>query len=309
MWLFGKKKNVPAWASFFNEIEYAAFTSALDSILRDNLNIVYEICDGVAVFAENEYNFENLGLLNLAQLCKKNQSDEYPQIVEGHFKSMIEANRFQKEFEKIEANFDQIKQYIAVRLYDEKYMASVGKLYFIGKEFVGELFAAIVFDLPYTIINIKPEQIKPWNKSINELYGIGLENVRNKYVTSVKAIDHDNDVLYACEAGHLFATNILFDIERHNLLAGKAGSLIAVPNRCIALIYPINDLKVVGMVKSLCLTVPKLYDNNPGALTKEIYWYMSGNFIMLPYESTRKGVSFSPPDEFIQVLNNLEAVK
>lgn len=170
MWLFGKKKTIPAWASFFNENEYAAFVLALDSVLKEKLNLVYEICNGVAVFEENEYDFMNLGLLNLAQLCKKNQSDEYRQIVDGHFDTMIEANRFQKEFEKIETNFDQVKQYIAVRLYDDRYMASIGKQYFIGKEFAGELFAAIVFDLPYTITNIKPEQIMLKSKNISEQY-------------------------------------------------------------------------------------------------------------------------------------------
>ena len=186
-------------------------------------------------------------------------------------------------------------------------MASIGKQYFIGKDFVGELFAAIVYDFPNIITNIKPEQIIPWNKTLEELFDIGLENVRNNYITNVETVEFgsNKDVIYSCETEHLFATNVLFELEKHDGLIGKFGSLVAVPNRSIALIYPINDLKVVGVIKSMCLSVPKLYDNNPGSLTKEIYWYLNNSFVILPYESTRKGVIFSPPDEFITMLNSL----
>ena len=200
-----------------------------------------------------------------------------------------------------------MKRYIAVRLYDDGYMASIGKQNLVRKEFAGELSVVIVFDFPNTITNIKPEQMESWHKSIDELYAIGIENVRNNYTTKIEAVEFgpDQKVIYSCESEHLFATNILFDMEKQDGLIGKAGSLVAVPNRSLALIYPINDLQVVGVIKSLCLTVPKLCHNNPGSLTSEIYWYRNGKFILLPYESTKTGVSFSPPDEFIAVLNSL----
>lgn len=304
MGLFSKKEIVPEWASFFTGNQYTAFMAALDSCLQKMLNVAYEIEDGIVVLEENEYMQGNLGLYNLAQICRQNELADYPQIIAGYLNMAIEVNKFENEFKKIEKDFDQIRQYIAVHLYDSEYIDYVGKENFISRRFTGELFAALVFDLPNTLKIIKPELIELWNKTADELFEIGLGNVRRNYETSVEATEFgpEKDILYVCKAEHFFATNVLFELEKHNGLIGKGGSLVAAPNRNIALIYPINDLRVSVMVNNLCFAVPRLF-NNPGSLTKEIYWYKDGKFISLPYNLDKKKINL--PEEFIGLLNSL----
>ena len=90
MSLFGRK-TVPEWASLFAEKEHIAFIAALESYFRKTLNLAYEIHDGVVL--PDKTNMD-LGLLNLAQVCKHNKIREYPEIISGHFNAMIEAYKF-----------------------------------------------------------------------------------------------------------------------------------------------------------------------------------------------------------------------
>jgi hypothetical protein len=303
-----KKGSIPPWASFFSETEYAAFLSAIDSFFQNTLHLPYTIQDGAVIPAENEYNLNCLGLTNLARICKQNEPVDYPEIVASHFNGMIEAEKFQKEFDKTVTDYDRVKQYIAVRLYDEGYFSSIGKEAYMSREFAGELVAVLVFDLPHTVCNIKPEQAAPWGKTEDELFEAGLDNVRRNYEIKAEAAEFgaDGDFIYACEAAHFFATNVLFDLDKHARLVGKGGALVAAPNRHITLVYPICDMKkVVGMINNLCVAVPGIYDNNPGALTKEIYWYKDGRFLPLPYKFDNKRISFYPPEEFVELLNGL----
>lgn len=308
MGLFSRKKSsIPEWASFFKEKEYAAFIAAIDDYFRKTLNLTYEIQDGTIIPEESTAGFGTFGLDNLARICHQNKTGTYPEIVATHFNSIIEGYKFQKEFEKIEKDFGQIEQYLAIRLYDSTYMSAVGKEYFTYREFAGTLSTVLVFDLPQTVINIKPQQIEPWGRSLDELFEIGIDNVRRNYVSNAEAIEFSpaKEMIYSFEEPHFFVPNVLFDIEKYNGLVGCGGALVAVPSRSMALIYPINDLKVVGIVNKLCAVVQRIYDSTPGSLTKEIFWFSDRKFIPLPYDIENNKLSFSPPEAFIQMLNNL----
>lgn len=309
MILFGKNKSkIPTWASFFTEKEYTAFISEIESCFRKIINSPYNINDGVVVFQEEVYGISQMGLFNLAKMCKQNKRANYAGIISDHFDILRKSYEFNQEFKKIERDFEQICKYIAVRLYDVEYLSATSRDNFISKKIAGELFAVLVFDFPDTIIHIKPTQIEQWNKSVNELFEVGIENVKKNYKLDINVVEFgpEKESLYVCETPHFFAPNIVFELRSHEELIGKGGCLVAIPNRNIALVYPINNLNVVNVVNSLCVTVPNLYDNNPGMLTKEIYWCFEGKITLLPYTIENKKICFTPPVDFIELLNSLQ---
>jgi hypothetical protein len=305
-WFWKKKSRVPAWADFFSEAEYAAFLDAVAGYFK-SLGLACEIDDGMVQLPENEYGFGRLGLDNLARFCKQNDSRDYASIVREHFDGMIEDSRFRREFETVKTDFGQIRKYIAVRLYDEAYMACLGKEYFIGKAFAGELFAAVVYDFPHTIVNVRPEDAQPWGKSVDELLGIGLANVRDNYATPPEAVEfgEEKDCFFVVETPHFFAPNILFELETRPRLLGKGGALAAAPCRNAALVYPIKDMRVLDAIHILVATTARMHENNPGALTREIYWYRRGVFTPIPYKIAEKSIKIAPPQEFVDLLDLL----
>ena len=312
MSLFDRKKvNVPEWASFFSEEEYTTFLEAIGSYFRKTLNISYEIHDGVInlVDGDNLFGLGQFGLVNLAQNCKQNKPTAYREIIANHFGCLIESVKFKKEFAKIEKDFEKVKDYIAVRLYDKEYLSSGGMNHLLIKNIAGELFAALVFDFPRAVVTVSLEEAAPWGKTIDELFEIGLENIRRSYRINREIIEsgEEKDAIIACEAEHFFVPNILFDLDKHNEFVGKGGALVAAPTRNIVLIYPINDFNVVRVLNNFFNAAFGLYSNNPGRLTKEVYWYKDGKFTQLPYEidGDKKENRFKPPQEFIDLLLSL----
>lgn len=308
MGIFGKKKSiVPEWASFFSDKEYDAFVKAIDLYFREKLKLSYELREGAILVPENEYGFQKLGLGNLAQICRQNNVNEYPVIVNAHFDSTVESQRFQNEFSKIEKDYDQIEPYLAVRLYDAEYLSAIGTDGVVGKPFSGELHAVLVFGFPHSVINVQPEQILHWGKTKEALMETGLSNVRKNYEIHVEAVElgPEKDRIYLCESNHFFAGNILFDLDSRDGFVGKYGALTAVPNRSTALVYPIEDSRMIQVLNQLFGVVLGIYNDHPGSLSREIYWYRNQQFMPLPYSIENRKVQFYPPDAFIELLNTL----
>jgi hypothetical protein len=125
--IFKRNKDnpeVPEWASFFDGKEYSEFLKAIEHYFGKK-NISYNIGEGILTASANDFGFNNLGLINVAQVCKHDKPRNYKGIVSEHFESMIRANKFEAEFDKIIHVYDKIKQYIGVCLYPNEYVAHI----------------------------------------------------------------------------------------------------------------------------------------------------------------------------------------
>lgn len=308
MFSFFKKKtddtNIPEWASFFDNKEYSAFIKEIETYFK-NLNIQFEIGDGQIETNDNEFGFSNLGLVNVAQVCKQEDKKHYKEIITEHFNSMIRANKFDKEFAKIADNFEEVKKYIGVRLYDNEYVAYVGKENTIGKNFAGDIYSMIVFDFPDSVLSIKPEQTTPWNKTIDELFQIGIENIKLKYPLTITKEVFGEFSIWFIQGEHFFTPNIVFDIENRQELIGSKGSLIGLPHRHSAIIYPIENLEVVKAINGIIPTVYGMNQEGPGSLSNNLFWYKDNVFTQLPYKIEEGKLQFFPPDNFLELLNEL----
>jgi len=103
-----------------------------------------------------------------------------------------------------------------------------------------------------------------------------------------------------------FGPNIVFDLKNRKELLNDMGVLIAMPHRHAVIIYPIKTLEVVDAINSLIPIVDGMNQEGPGSLTNQLYYYKNEIFLNLPYKLSDGKVEFTPPDEFIEVLNNLQ---
>jgi len=303
--LFKKKPNVPEWASFFDAKEYSLFMEEVENYF-DNLNIQYELGDGELFAGENELGFSNLGLLNLAQVCKQNELENYKEIINDHFNTLVKANQFDKEFAKIADNFEEVKQYIGVRLYHHEYADCIGKENTIGKDFAGDIYEMLIFDFPDSIVNVKPEQATAWKKTEEELFEIGIENIKQNYPSTVTNENFGEFSVWFADDEHFFAPNIVFDLENRKELIGSKGALVGLPHRHSAIIYPIENLEVVKAINGLIPTIYGMNQEGPGSLSNNLFWYKDKTFIELPYKVEDNELKFYPPDKFIELLNELK---
>lgn len=306
---FKKKKepsqiNIPEWASFFTSNEYSVFIEAIRSYF-DRLNLQYTIEDGVVSVEENYFGFNELGLQNLSQMCKQNDIKDYEAVVKDHFETMVRIHKFDKEFEEIVSDFEKIEKYIGVRLYDVEYAANLQKENMIVQHFTEGVLAVLVFDLPESVMNIKPEQIEPWGKTSDELYEIGKQNIKQNYVVNLFEEKVGDNKFWFAEADHFYATNFVMNIQDFPQVIGRKGSLVSIPNRHIALIYPIQNLEVVGALNNMLYLTSRMYEDGPGSITDRLYWYNDGIFLDIPHRIEDEKLAITPPSVFIDALNEL----
>jgi hypothetical protein len=306
--LFKKNNNpeVPEWASFFNAGEYSEFLKAIANYFNKK-KITYELGDGILTVTVKDFGATNLGLMNVAQACKRSRIENCNNIVSDHFDTLVKANLFNAEFKKIVDDFDKVKKYIGVRLYNKSYIAQVGKEQTIVKDFAGDIYAMLIFDLPSSITNVQPEQAEKWDRSLDELFQIGLQNIRDNNPLDISQQKLNSFTIWFIQANHFFTPNIVFDLNSFPNLVGSKGSLIGIPHRHAVIIYPIENLETVTAINQL---IPIIYGMNaegPGSVSNNLLWYKDGHFENLPYKIDDKNLQFFPPDNFVEMLNTLTA--
>jgi hypothetical protein len=297
--------EVPKWADFFETEEYRAFDKAVHSYFK-SLGKPFKVDDGTVRtnWMANDSNMQNLGLLNVAQMCKQSKVEEYPEIVRNHFEVMRKSQDFIAGFFDNMNDFEFVKPFIGTRLYHKDHIKSIGQGGVISRAVTEDIIAMLVFDMPQAISSVKPEQTAVWNKTSDELLELGLHNIRENYPFSVTHLDA-KIVLKAVLQDHFFGSNIILDMESHPELIGTHGTLLAVPHRHTSIFHPIEDKSVILAINMM---IPMAYGMNhegPGSISPHLYWYRQGKFVNLPYTVDQQKLSFQPPAEFVAMLDYL----
>jgi hypothetical protein len=299
-----EKQEVPEWASFFNKNEYNEFLSAIEEYFYSK-NITYNLGDGFLTAGPNDFGFSTLGLTNVAQVCKLDKPKSFKEIVKEHFETLIRTNQFDKEFKKGIHDYEKIKEYIAVRLYPDDYVPETAKDVSMGKNFAGNIIALLVFDLPDSVQSITSKEAEKWNKTFDELFKTGIQNIKNKYPLNISRQQFGEFAIWFIQGDHFFTPNIVFDFEQQQKLTGTYGSLIGIPHRHAVIIYPIENIAVVNAINALIPTVYGMNNEGPGSISNNIFWYKDGHYENLPYKIEENKIQFHPPENFVDLLNNL----
>ena len=295
--MFGKKKKEQAsiLESILGKKGHPAFIAAVKSYFEQR-HESYTVEEDVIRLQDDS----RFGLVNLAQICARAKPDEYHLVIKEHFDTMFQNRAFRESLAF--DDFESIEKYLAVRVYDSEYLSAIDVEAVIRRPLAGEVFTVLVFDFPHVIENIKREDADKWGKSEDELFEIGKKNVRDNNQFETAEVNFDEDTLLAVETDHFFAPNILLELEQRPELLGKGGTIVAIPTRSLALIYPIRDMKVVAALTMFFNSVPRIFAAGPGSLTQEVFWYRNGQFESLNYTPGKK-TSFTPSEEFLALIN------
>lgn len=292
----------PEWAVFFDDEEYQAFMAAIDHYFAVK-QMPYEIGDGIITIQSKQFGGGQLGLVNIAQVCKQNCTSDYSSIVLDYFDMMERAKQFNDEFESNTHNFEYVKPYLAVRLYHNSYVETLDTAHTMGKPFAGDIFATLVYDLPDTVINVKPKQAEQWGKTLDELMTVGLKNINQKYTTEIFQQKVNNVDFYIADADHFYVPDIVFSITEHPQLIGSKGSLVGLPHRHSAFFYPIEGKDVLDVTSRMIPVIYNLCEQGPGSLSDNLFWYYNGTFTEIPYElDENNSLQISPPESFYDLL-------
>lgn len=274
---FKSKNKVPNWANFFTKVEYDYFIATVHKTL-DSSDWNYKIKDGFVKLQDKENS--TLGLLNLAKNCKNEDLNTYAKLINEHFSQIKKSQQFDLEFKEIEANFEKAKKYLGVKICSQDDILGIDDKKKIAQKICADIYMMLIFDQPHSISSVPKYLLESWHKSPEELFKIGIQNIKNNYTFEAEKLIENNFISYAFEGNSLFESTLILDLENHPHILGNKGAFVTIPNQNIVLVYPINTDEEKASISNFAKIVLGniLQGNYPNSVSKQLFLYSNGKF-------------------------------
>ncbi len=254
---------------------------------------------------ENRY-----GIWNVAQVCAQSPVTDWNEIIKDHFEKIFQMPTEAAEYLLKKDDFNKVKNDLRLQLYPNGYLDQLGskKEEVVYKTDIPGTLSVVVIDLPSTLQTLTWADANVWGLEKNEIFAIALANTLEQLKRSNEVrpgnLDTELKINYL-EGDDLLTAVQVLNSELIDIYCGTYGALISIPTRHLILSHPINDLRVIKAIQILGSVTSQANNAGPGSLSPLLYWYYNKNFIVLPYSIVEDKFDFTPPPEFISVLNGL----
>jgi hypothetical protein len=306
---FSKKMPVPEWAPFFSREQFEKFINLLgDYFKRSKSKITFaDTATPRLTVTGGSFPPGHYGVINLAQVCNQLPAEKWPQRIADHFDALAAAARDHEKFNVREAEFDQVKEMLAVRIGDEGSLPT-DKLLF-RRDLPGTI-SYLVFDLPHSVESVPPELPEKWGRSVDELFALGLANVKKSAHPSIEQVEINEGASFTAYTGDSFFTaSFALLLDELDGATGPHGTLVAIPHRHMLLVHRIDNADAIFAVQHLGVLAYNLDEQGPGSISPNLFWYRDGKFLNLPFQIEGDTFNFRPPEEFMKMLNGLPTGK
>lgn len=307
--LWGKDDQVPDWASFFPEEDFRIFMAALrQDLAARNLPHEVDATVGSVQVSLADQEAQAFGLHNLAQVCHQSSRGEWPDLIERHLDVALSVFTGGMDFvERLGRDFSRARPLLKLRLYPEDYPET--GIPMVYRPLVEGLVVVLVYDLPQSIATVPLDHLRAWRRTEDELFELALQNVRaaGKLEHSTVPLPQGGQLELLTGMDNYFAATHLLCLEDHVSQPPAAGLLVGAPNRHGLVIHRITDLSVMGALQALLGAIPGMFAEGPGSISPNLYWWREGTLTLLPSLIEDGQINFTPPSEFIDMLNELSA--
>lgn len=289
--------EVPTWASFFDDEQFAEFMLVVEQDLERRGDVTIE--DGVVELTIDGGGQHRLGLQNLAQLCNQVERENWRELVREHFDRVI-VSTHTHDLEALSRDWSRVRTMVKVRLYARE---SLGELTesTVHREVGEDLVSVLVYDLPDAVATVPTDAPARWPVSLDEVFELALRNVLEQDEIEIETLELDDGTRFSVMVGEsFFVTSRLLVLQEHLDPVNAMGALVAVPNRHTLLFSTIVDLGVVDTIHAMAILAHRRHAEGPGSLSPSLYWWRDGSLLALPTEVDDEGVRFFPPTEFVE---------
>lgn len=299
--ILGRAGGVPEWARFMGREEYEAFLQEVRGQLT-GMNFANEVdpVKGIVRLTGPETG-HTLYLLNIAQVCHQAPRADWPALISTFLDSNSLDEQGMEALGRLGSDFEGARSMLKVRLYPAEDQLLRLATY---RKPMDDVIAALVYDLPDKVVVVDREHVAGWGRPVDELFDVAASNVKANDPIEVEQVELTPTAsLMLLSAQHHFAATHALFLGDYLGPGNKWGALVAVPHRHAVVVYPIVDQNVVVVINSMIPIAHGMYQEGPGSISPHLYWWRGGEFLHLPSRVTNKEIEFSPPDVFIDMLN------
>jgi hypothetical protein len=305
--LFGKDDQVPEWANFLSEEDFRVFMADLRQDLADrNLPHAVDPVAGTVQVTPAGHEAQTFGLLNLAQVCRQTPRGEWPDVIERHLDVALSVFSGGMDFvDRLGADFSRARPLLKLRLYSDDYPES--GIPMVYRPVAEGLISVLVYDLPQSIATVPSEHLRSWRRTEDELFALALQNVKDggRLEQSTVPLPQGGALELLTGVENYFAATHLLFLDEYVTQPPDAGLLVGAPNRHGLVVHRIEGLEVMGALQALLGAIPGMYAEGPGSISPNLYWWRAGALTLLPSLIDDGQINFSPPAEFMEMLNGL----
>lgn len=286
---------VPDWAGFMDGDEYADFRRLTDHWLQSHQPEFREIDGGRVQVTQADGQSMVLGLINLAQVCHMSSRDAWQEQIAEHFGRVLSMPPIGPDL-----SFEQVRSMIKIRLHPDG--APFDKLP-LGRHLAPGVLALSVIDDLQTIRAVIPQDLERWNVPADELWELGLVNVRAQEKPQIAPAEPG--VLGMVSSTGFFAATWALMLEELLDPVPKHGALVVLPHRHVLFFQPLVDIEAVKSAPHLLTIAGEGYRDGPGSISPYLYWWRPGRLTLLPARFEKDVFVFGPPIEFLEALETL----
>jgi hypothetical protein len=291
-------QTTPAWAYPLTPNQYNLFVRTV-AVALDMSQIPGQRepnADGTLIVADRDGTPVTLGLQNLAQMVAGDKEADWSRIVRDHVAAFFaDENPPQSSADGLAS--------LRVRLWHPDYVEQATRT--IYRDIAPGLVEALVIDLAHKVMGATEEQLGQWRVSPDEAWALAERNCRSEAVELVPQTGPDGIEVVFVVGESIYVSSHALWIDEHVSIDVMRGALLGVPTRHLVAVCPIHDLRVVKMVGAMYASNRRIFDEGPGSISPEVYWWRAGSFALIPIDASTKPAKVTPPASFVEMLNGL----
>lgn len=287
------------WITYLTAPQRRVFVNTLQVVLAER-NLAATVEDGVL-----QLGGAGVELAALAASCSVVSPLVYQDILEARIDELLLGVQGTEQAESLDDNWQKAQHFIKIRLFSAA-EAAANADQILAAEISEDLTAVLVYDLPDTIASVPPDAPIDWPVDGEALWKIAMENLRAEEDPHIvrAALTEEADALVVSGESYFITSRLLILADILPASSFPYGALVTVPSRHIMVIHPITGPEVYGALIAMRLKALELYDEQPGPLSAEVYWWIDGTIeaVSVTVDEDDAQVTIEPSEEFAEVL-------
>jgi hypothetical protein len=184
-----------------------------------------------------------------------------------------------------EEGYEAFARYLSIRIISKTNLETFPQEAFFVREDIDDTLTILVLDYPSSIEHVVRANAAAWDKTEEQLFERALHNVQETYHRVVKPYEGNPQAgMLTLSGDDAFKTTAILYLEEYPALQGVHGALVALPDKDTFICKTIDDdiSLEVGM-QFLVHFTDDVFHNSESSISKQIYWYINGEFIVIPY--------------------------
>jgi hypothetical protein len=184
-----------------------------------------------------------------------------------------------------EQGYEAFARYLSLRIIRKEDLETFPEDAFYVREMLDDTKTILVLDYPSSIEHVLKTNAADWKKAEDELFDRALKNIQETYHRVVIPYEgHPNAGMLTLSGEDAFKTSAVLYLEEYPALQGTHGALVALPDKDTFLCKPIeDDLSLEVGMEFLVHFTDETYYKSESPISRQIYWYINGEFTVIPY--------------------------